>query len=725
MPTLQLNRILARDIQRFGRLSWWLLFRCLPALILAALSLLVLGAAAVRAQASLAEVEGGQLILRDESGQRTAALAQRTKVDVEVTGMIAIVTLEQQFRNRGGEWMEGVYAFPLPEQGAVRHLEMRVGERRIVGEIRERAQAQQIYREARAAGKKSSLVEQQRPNLFTSRVANIAPGESVSVRLEYVQQVNFDGGRFSLRLPTTITPRYIPGISPARQVEQGSETLSVLPGLGWAKPTDRVVDADQITPLLHPRPGNDDDPRNALELRVRLDMGMPLTEVHSPYHDIALSRRAGIYEIVLARGVAEMDRDFELQWTPVSGSAPSAAFFIEKFAGEYYGLLLLVPPGPERAPAPTPREIVFVVDTSGSMGGVSIRQARQSLARALQHLRPEDRFNIIQFNSSHHALFRRAAPATRHNLQLAGEYVRHLRATGGTEMMPALQAALAPAAAADEFSPQPALRQVIFITDGAVGNEQALFEVIVRELGPSRLFTVGIGSAPNSWFMRKAAEFGRGTYTYISDVAEVGATMDALFRQLSFPIATSLTVDWPDGVEPWPSRIPDLYLGEPLLVAVRLGAQLPDADLLVRGRVGEREWATTLEFFQGSDPVHVDDHRGVAAVWARSKISALLDMKAHGKDDDWVRDRVLPLALEHRLMSPYTSFVAVEQQPSRPDARALDSNPVPNTRPRGQSPQTFAYPHTATTAAANVWLGSFLLLLALFARAFREEEQDG
>ena len=724
MQTFRINCLVSQDMQRFGCLSRWLLFRCLPALLLALLSLLILGAAKARAETSLAAVEGGKLLLRNDSGEWVPALTQTTRVHLDVAGMLAIVRLEQTFSNTSSDWAEGVYAFPLPEQAAVRRMEMQVGERRIVGKIRERAEARKIYSVAKAQGKRTSLVEQQRPNLFTNRVANISPGESITVSLEYVQEVRYENGQFSLRLPTTITPRYIPGISTAREGALVQESVALLPGHGWALPTDQVIDADLVTPLLYPQAGNASRPINPIEISARLDMGMPLAEVLSPYHEIALSRRAGVYEISLARGVAEMDRDFVLQWTPVSGTAPTAAFFTEEIAGEHYGLLMLVPPAAERAPEPPPREIVFVIDTSGSMAGVSIRQARDSLAAALRHLRPQDHFNIIQFNSSHHALFRRAVPATRHHLQLAAEYLRHLQATGGTEMMPALQAALAPAAEEDPRNTQVTLRQVIFITDGAVGNETALFEEITRLLGTSRLFTVGIGSAPNSWFMRKAAEFGRGTFTYISDLSEVGSTMDALFQQLAAPAATELVVDWPDGAEPWPQRIPDLYQGEPLLVAVKLGKQLPDADLLVHGMAGQREWSTILQFFEGPDPEHGADHSGVASVWARRKIAALMDLKAQGKEEHWLRERVLPLALQHRLMSPFTSFVAVEEQPARPETAPLGSQPLPNSRPRGQSPQPFAYPNTATTAAANVWLGSLLIVLALFARAFREGEDN-
>jgi Ca-activated chloride channel family protein len=358
------------------------------------------------------------------------------------------------------------------------------------------------------------------------------------------------------------------------------------------------------------------------------------------------------------------------------------------------------------------------------MGGVSIRQARDSLDRALRHLRPQDQFNIIAFNSSHRSLFRNSVPANRHNVLLATEFVRHLQASGGTEMMSALQAALSPVDSPDELNPRPALRQIIFITDGAVGNESQLFTEIAGSLGHSTLFTVGIGSAPNSWFMRKAAEFGRGSFTYIGDVAEVGEKMDRLFRHLSNPIASDLSVEWPDGAEAWPARMPDLYQGDPLLVAVKFPASFSERSVTVSGLTGHTEWQKTLQLPVHLELQNIDHHSGVASLWARKKIAGLLDERHSGREESWLRAQVLPLALQHSLLSPYTSFVAVEERPVRPADKKAQSKALPNTRPRGQSPQAFAYPNTATSAAANVWLGSFLLLVALFVRAVREGEDN-
>ncbi|MEP1596332.1 MAG: marine proteobacterial sortase target protein, partial [Halieaceae bacterium] len=637
---------------------------------------------------------------------------------------VAVASLEQTFVNNSQDWVEGVYAFPLPETAAVRRLEIEIGERKIIGKIREKAQAKAIYQAAKKAGKKASLVEQQRPNLFTNRVANIAPGESITVRLEYVQRVSFRAGKFSLRFPMTITPRYMPGapLDTGTHAEKG-EPLLLSPSHGWAHATDQVPDAAEISPMQWPQPGSDRAPHNPIVVTASLDMGMPLAEVDSAYHELSLSRSKGRYDITLAAGVSEMDRGFVLNWQPVTGASPRAALFTEQVGDDYFGLLMVVPPILTNGTVP-PREVVFVIDTSGSMGGVSIEQARASVSQALQQLRPEDRFNIIEFNSNHRSLFNAAVPASRHHVQRAQEFVRQLEASGGTEMLSALRAALKPTPYESRDQESAVLRQVVFVTDGAVGNELSLFEEIAASLGDTRLFTVGIGSAPNSWFMRKAADFGRGTHTHIGNLDEVAEKMGALFAQLASPAAVNLAIDWPQPVESWPERVPDLYLGEPVVVAVSFGDTPPTGELTVTGELAGSDWNRTLALYPPDQAANLNQHAGVASLWARQKITGLLDQKVLGRTDEQVRDDVLPVALRHQLLSPYTSFVAVEEVVSRPAAKGVNSKPVPNSRPRGQSPQSFAYPRTATTGPAKAYLGSLLLFIALMIRVMRQGEVD-
>ncbi|GHD08017.1 marine proteobacterial sortase target protein [Halioglobus japonicus] len=729
MKTERLPQTLQREMFDFGGPLLWLCFRCLPVLLLAGISLLLLVSTTVRAESTLNDAETGQLYLQGDAPGYQPAVLHGSSMSVDASGMIAVVTLKQVFSNPSDQWRKGVYAFPLPDDAAVRAMEMRIGERRIIGEIRERKEAQKAYKKARESGRKASLVEQQRPNLFTNRVANIGPGEEIEVTLEYVQPIAYRDGVFALRLPTTITARYIPGGALTEPALDDDTPMTVLPAHGWARATSQVPDAADITPVQHPQPGADGAPHNPVVIDVRLDPGVPLAGVESLYHDVALSRSGGVYTITLATGKAEMDRDYVLEWRPATGSKPAAALFTEQVDGQYFGLLMVVPPALERVSPATPREMIFVVDTSGSMGGVSIRQARESLHEALRMLRPEDTFNIIAFSSDYRSLYPRAVPASRHHLQQAQEFVRHLDANGGTEMLPALRAALQPIGEPDEFTPHASLRQVVFITDGAVGNEEALFAEIQHLLGPSRLFTVGIGAAPNSWFMRKAAEFGRGTFTFVGDVGQVSEKMTALFRELSSPVAVDLAVSLPEGADMWPQRLPDLYRGEPLLIAVNFGTQLPADDVIVSGTIAGQAWQRQLGF-GGADPQQIAQHEGVASLWARRKIEGLLDDKVRGADPDTIRAAVLPLALAHQLLSPYTSFLAVEQPISRPAESPLRSHPVPNSRPQGQTSQpsaaaqTYAYPRGATTGPAKLWFGALLMFVALLVRAVRGEGAD-
>jgi len=655
------------------------------------------------------EVGAGQMLLQSEGGQPTLALTQQSKVHIKVSGMVAYVSLEQNFKNNSQQWVEGSYIFPLPDKAAVNRMRMKIGERIIEGEIKEKEQAKQIYHEAKAEGKKASMVSQQRPNMFTSKVANIGPGEIITVQLEYIETVVYDQGQFGLRFPMTITPRYIPG-SPLQDSDSESGGALVAGASGWALNTDQVPDASEITPFINPQTSMPQQLINPITITAELDMGMPLQAIESAYHNIVLSRKDNRYQLRLATGMVSMTQDFSLNWRPQPGSAPRAALFSEQVDGKSYALLMMVPPvkssGAENEFSVLPKEAIYIIDTSGSMDGVSIEQARQSLLFALAQLNPQDRFNVISFNSTTHSLFNSAVAASDQNIDYARRYVSGLQSGGGTDMLSALQAALRDEAEVGF------VRQVMFITDGAVGNEEALFTTIHRQLGNSRLFTVGIGSAPNSHFMRKAAQFGRGSFTHIGKVAEVQEKMTILFSKLDNPIVSDIQVNWPQGVkvETYPKRLPDLYSGEPLLVAVKTtGLQ---GAVSLSGKTANKAWQEDIQL-NG-----VQKHSGVATLWAREKIASLLDEKTTGRPEPEVRQAVLDVALTHQLVTPYTSFIAVEQVISRPSGEGLEAETVLNARAKGQAVQTYAYPQTATGAQLSLLWGALLLLIAAIVKTW-------
>jgi len=645
---------------------------------------------------------GTLFITAQGSGASQETPLLHTDVQFKITGLIARAHLTQTFRNDSDQWVEGVYVFPLPENAAVDHLHLQVGTRSIEGVIQERGAAKRGYEQAKQAGNKAALVEQERPNMFTNSVANIGPHDTVIVEIEYQQTLRYDQGDFHLRFPTTITPRYIPDEELGGCDDGGGDDDAVPDGSEPAI-VNTVLDAARITPPTLPA----NIKLNPISLHIDLDAGFPLQRIDSPSHAIVVQKQDDQrVSITLADDAVASDRDFELEWTPQLGSAPQAAVFSEPHDDGIYHLLMILPP-PAGTPSVTlPRETIFIIDTSGSMAGTSMTQAKQALAMALERLRPTDRFDVIEFNSRTRVLFGGARYASVDNLQHAQRFVAALHADGGTEMAPALRAAL------DGRTHPDVLRQVIFLTDGSVGNEDALFELIQRQLGDSRLFTVGIGSAPNSYFMKKSAEFGHGTFTAIGDVKEVRARMSALFEKLEQPALTDIDITWPTDttLEFWPRKLPDLYAGEPLLISARTAAAV--GEVSIRGTRGLQPWHATLPLHGGTAA------SGVDVLWARAKIEALHDQALAGLDAAQLRQQVIDVALRYHLVSKYTSLVAIDVTPSRPDTDPLHTHNLPVNLPAGMvySKVFGALPQTATPAPLLLLVGGLLLLCGMTLR---------
>ncbi|MGR8919226.1 MAG: marine proteobacterial sortase target protein [Gammaproteobacteria bacterium] len=676
-----------RIVQRLRR-AWR---RYLSLVLSLGLALPALAEAPFEDTVSIDEVERGSLLVRHAHGLVPAPLVD-TDVDMAITGMLARVTVRQTFREAAGEWVNGVYVFPLPETAAVDRLRMHVGERVIEGEIKPRAAARRSFEQAQAAGRKATLVEQQRPNLFTTNVANIGPHERVVVEIEYQQTLAYEKGWFSLSFPLTVGVRYIPGSGPVGGFDGG----------GWSFNTDAVPDASAITPPMSSGGEGHDNP---VSIRVGLNAGMPLDRIESAYHAIERTELGkGRYEITLEHGPVPADRDFELRYKPAPGHAPRAAFFRQDVGDEAYGLLMLVPPEASWARRRAlPRELVFVIDTSGSMGGTSIEQARAALHEGLSRLGPADTFNVVEFNSVTRRLSPRAIAADSTGIAGARRFVDGLEANGGTEMAAALHAVL------DGGEVEGRVRQVVFITDGSVGNEAELLGIIDRQLGGSRLFTVGIGSAPNGYFMREAAHHGRGTFTYIGKQGEVKSRMSALFEKLEFPVLADLRVAGSAALEVWPDPLPDLYVHEPLVASMRLA---DDTALELSGRLGGEAWSTRVPLTGGGATAGLD------VAWARQKIASLERSIARGEDRSAVKEAITELGLRHHLVTQHTSLVAVDVTPSRPADQQGRNARVPNKMPAGwtMAPPGQRLPQTATPLALNLLLGIGSLLAAAFAR---------
>ncbi|MEM7568663.1 MAG: marine proteobacterial sortase target protein [Pseudomonadota bacterium] len=611
----------------------------------------------------LGEMETGSLMLKSTTpGLYVEAPRVATDVKMTISGPIARTKITQRFTNASEAWAEGIYVFPLPDGAAVDTLKMQIGERFIEGVIEERKKAKAIYEAAKREGKKASLLEQQRPNMFTNAVANIGPGETIVVQIEYQETVHMDAGTFSLRVPLVVAPRFNPLPEVRHQVNLDTSS-------GWGS-VDPVPDREKITPpVLHPEAGL----VNPVTITVDLDAGFPLGSVASSFHSIKQQSPSDSARLItLADEAAFADRDFELTWTPAPGAAPSAAMFKEMIDDELYYLLMITPQAGEAQKQQAPRDITFVIDTSGSMQGTSIGQAKQSLAMAIGRLDTQAHFNIIQFNSQMDMLFHAPVPATPTNVGLALDYVRALEANGGTQMLPALSSALRHQASKGR------LHQVVFLTDGAIGNERQLFDTIARDRGKARLFAVGIGSAPNSFFMTRAAELGQGSFTHIGDTAQVAERMGALLTKLETPAMTDIQTAWPTGTkaEAWPMPIPDLYFGETIVIAAK--ANRDSGTVTLSGQDGTSAWAADLSLDQAALRL------GIGKVWARKKIASLELLRSYpNAKPEEIDAGILDVALTHGLVSRLTSLVAVDTTPSRPSDEQLVSAEVPLNLPAG------------------------------------------
>ncbi|MHC2001901.1 marine proteobacterial sortase target protein [Methylobacterium sp. CM6241] len=625
-------------------------------LFLALLALLI----SICSASALPAPSSGSLVLRvPDAASPVEAPRLSTDFSVTISGPTARTVVTQAFRNTTGSWVEGTYLYPLPEDSAVDTMKLVIGDKVIVAEIRERAAAKRIYEAAKAAGQSAALTEQERPNVFTNTVANIGPGETVLVQIEYQQTVAMSGGTRSLRLPLVVAPRYNPAPPALDLVSARDETAS-----------DPVPDRDRITaPVLDPSLAA---PVNPVGITVRLQAGFPLGMVRSATHPLHVdetgpeSRR-----VTLADGVAPADRDFELTWEPVPSMEPRLGLFRETVAGRTYLLATVTPPDANAARR-QPRDVVFVIDNSGSMSGASMRQAKAGLLAGLARLTPSDRFTVIRFDHTMSQLFQEPVPANSENLRAAESFVAGLEASGGTEMLAPLRAALADSHPEDRSR----VRQIVFLTDGAIGDENRIFAAIHDGLGRSRLFMVGIGSAPNGHLMRHAAEIGRGSYTAIHTVDQVAERTRSLYAKLETPAVTDLAATLSNGGDITPNPLPDLYRGEPVVLAADIAE--PTGTLTLTGRIGEAPWQTSVSLADAAEGT------GISKVWARSKIAEAETARVTGRVMPNQADAtILQLALAHKLMTRLTSLVAVDATPRRPAGAPLVATDLPLNLPAG------------------------------------------
>jgi Ca-activated chloride channel family protein len=601
------------------------------------LILALLAVAFLPARADQPGPTGGELRVLTPGGSIEQCPLKHTGVVAEITGNVAQVEVTQTFQNPYDRKIEAVYVFPLPDRAAVNDMEIRVGDRAIKGLIKRREEARAVYEAARQAGHIAALLDQERPNIFTQSVANILPGSEVVVTIRYFETVPYSSGSYEFSFPMVVGPRFIPG-EPTAMGERGR-----------SPDTTEVPDASRITPPgLRPerRTGHD------ISLEVRLDAGATARDLTSPSHRVEIKSNGRGGDIIRLQGEDSIpNRDFVLRYR-VDGDAPNLIVLPHRGEGDGYFLVLIQPEAQPSSTDISPKEMIFVVDCSGSMSDEPIEKVKEAMRYALQGLDPRDTFQIVRFSNQAETFEPAPVPATPGNIQRALRYVASLSGDGGTIMLEGVKAALA-------YPEDPQhLRIVSFMTDGFIGNEEAILAYMAKHLGGARLFSFGVGTSVNRYLLDKMADFGRGAVEYVLPADDSGQAIRRFYDRIRSPYLTDIQIDWAGlaVTQMHPREIPDLFLGQPVTVSGRYG-QPGKAEVTLRARLGgkpyEQRFTVTL-------PARQDDGEAIATLWARAHIEDLSDRLIVSPGPALIEE-ITRVALAHRLVSKYTSFVAVEE----------------------------------------------------------------
>jgi len=628
-----------------GRFVGLVAFAMVGSLMVVAFSVPVAHARVNPHEVGVQEGQSGKLMGLDSEGHAMGGFPlKHTDVSIQISGPLARGRVTQQFENPYPDKIEAVYTFPLPQHAAVAGMTITVGDKMIKGKIKKREEALTMYDAAKRRGNVAGLLDQERPNIFTQSIANILPGEQITVTISYVETLAYDGGVYSVMFPMVVGPRYIPGRPSIQRPSLGE---------GWADDTDQVPDASRITPFVR-RPGTRSG--HDLSLHVEIEAGVPIQRVQSTTHDIAVSHtKASHAEIHLKSEATIPNKDFILTYT-VAGEDIHDAILTHRDGQDGFFTVLLQPPDRINMDEVTPKELVFVLDTSGSMSGFPIEKAKETMRLAIEGLNPRDTFNVITFAGDTHMLFSGPVPATPANVRNAQAFLASRSGGGGTEMMTAIRAALEPS------DSQEHVRIVCFMTDGYIGNDMAILGEVQKHPN-ARVFAFGIGSSVNRFLLDKMAEHGRGEVEYVGLHDDGSAAARRFHERVRYPLLTDVSVAW-DGVdvsEVFPKRLPDLFSAKPLVLTGRYVTP-GKGTIRVQGKVAGRPVVRKIAVdLPGCAP----EHDVLAALWARTKIADLMAQDYEGiqqrAPNGHVQEAITQLGFDYRLVTPYTSFVAVEE----------------------------------------------------------------
>ena len=610
-----------------------------------ALSVLLLLGGALPGQARESASDSGALEVVDADGKVIGRCPlKHTDVAAEISGFVTRVRVTQVFENPFSDPIEAVYTFPLSEHAAVNAMWIRSGEREIRGEIKRREEARKLYEAARERGQLAGLLDQERPNIFTQFVANLMPGQQIEVQLEYVELLKYVAGTFEFSFPTVVGPRFVPGSAVGHD------------GTGWSPDTTRVPDASRITPPVTPegtRAGHD------ISIRVEIDAGVPILSIDSRLHEVDVKQPDPRRASVRLREQAEIpNRDFVLRYAVAGDEVRSGVLSHRNGAGDGYLTLTLLPPKRVTPETVAPKELIFVIDRSGSQSGLPLTKAKETMLWILEHMHPNDTFQVVDFGSSTNMLFERPEQASLEMKRRARAYINALEANGGTMMAEAVQRVCALPA------DQNRLRIVTFMTDGYIGNDFEVIDLVKRLRGTSRWFLFGTGNSVNRFLLENMAREGGGEVEYVL-LNEPGDEIARKFwERIGSPVLTDVTLEFRglEVSEVFPNQLSDVWAEKPLFIHARY-SKPGKGQVILRGFRGGKPYRQTLDVRLAK---RNDSNSALASVWARAKVDDLMsqDLTAlqSGSFPTKLKEQIVEVALEHRLMTQFTSFVALEDR---------------------------------------------------------------
>ena len=599
----------------------------------------------------------GELCVSKDARQIKLPL-RSVKIEGTIADRIAEVTVEQEFHNPYSEPLEAVYIYPLSGGCAVSSFQLKVGDQIIVGKVEERQKARQDCQQALAQGKRAALLEQERDDVFTVTLGNLPAGDCVSVTVKYSEKLPYyDNGTTELRLPLVVASRYIPGTPLDRdQVGAGTEC-----------DTDQVPDASRITP---PRLAQGVNPNIDLSIKVRLLNNNSIEDLSCSQHATRLSADPSSATISLSRTDELLDRDFVLRWK-IAGEVIKPRFLVYSQSEKgkpSFGMLSLVPPKNVEMAMPV-RDIIFLLDRSGSMQGIKMVSAVRACSYLIAALGPKDRFAILSFDTAFEWMPTKNSDhfvtADEAGIEFGAKHLRTVDARGGTELNGAVLQALQAMKNRSGNKKSARLPVVVVLTDGEVGNESAILKNIQTELSDNRIFTVGIDNAVNDGFLRKLAAIAGGTCTFVQPGTQLEEALNQVGREIGRVLVTDIKLACTPGQiskdSIAPSRIPDLYEGRATACFFQLDklAQDKDATIEISGTFAD---GSAYDQKVKAERVEIS---ALAQLWAKAHVSDLEDqfrIATTGHEHDRLKNEIVRLAVEHTLLTKFTAFVAIHEE---------------------------------------------------------------